>query len=209
MNTIMIRYLELVELYLGTLVWPLVIIAALWMFQKPIATFIQNIRRGRGFGLELEAQPREGPELAELMEASLAKFREGIVEQLSERLGGREAAEQEVEHVLKNNFVAVDIGPMLGDTSERAVLIPYDPNLGFTNFLNKLWFTFPPWVEPFQYGVQWLLRFADSREVIVHQRHNQRLRTNALGRTQLRDTRNLRELAISPSRPLIAEPTVG
>lgn len=196
-------------LYLGTLVWPLVVILALWMFRVPIATFIQNIRRARAFGGEVETQPLGGQELPELIEASFNKLQEGLVEQIGERLGGREAAEREVASVVESNFLAVDIAPFFDQIIERYLHIPYDAGMTFADLQDRIWPILSGHAEVFSYGVEWELRFVDTGIVIVNQYHNRRIRTNQIGRAQLPDNRTLQELGIRPSRRLILEHITG
>lgn len=211
MDAGIIQYLELGQLYLETLVslvWPIAMIVVILLFRHPIATVIQNIRKVSGSGMEVEIQPR-GQETAELLGETVDTVQRVAAEVLGEQTGDPQAAAKEIQRVVANNFLAIDIAPFLGQINERNLPIPYDANMTFADLQDRIWPTLIGRVEIFSYGLQWQLRFADTREVIVNQYHNQRIQTNQTGRAGLSDRRTLQELGISPGRRLIVEPLLA
>lgn len=194
---------EIGALYLQVVVWPVVAIVAFIVFRKPISTLVENVRRVAGFGGEIETHPQQG---AELLEETVSRFRQATTEQLTELLGGREAAEKNIEQLVRANFVECDVAPIFAEPHPMKVTLGYNQNMRFSDFLDRIWAAFGGKVGPYSYGILWQLRFAETREALVHQHHYQRTVSNRVERSRLRDTRTLQEVGIRPGMLLVAEP---
>jgi hypothetical protein len=106
------------------------------------------------------------------------------------------------------NFVQCDVAPIFNETNKRLVPIPYDANMRFSTFLNRIYITaLRNQVPIYSYGICWQIRPEDSGQTFPHQYHNQRVaEPDPMKRARLQDTRTLREVGIQPGMLLVADP---
>jgi hypothetical protein len=196
---------QLVMEYIQVLIWPLVVVVALFLFRQPLGSLIENIRRAEFPGGSIDVDPQR---TAASHRAIMDTMENVAVDQISQRMSGdREAAKKAFREAISAHFISYDVSPVCGRPIGEIVFpMQYQANMSFANLIDQIWSAFGGRVEPYAYGIRWQLREIESDTPFRHEFHEARIGAGRAERARLRDTRTLHEAGVEPGMLLVAEP---
>jgi len=103
-----------------------------------------------------------------------------------------------IERILEINFITIDTRPLLGKRGKVWRTL-YERYQHVSQFLDELWESLEPYILPYTYGIQWVLRDTDSGKIFQEMG---RQYANSMGK--IIDSRSLQEVGLNPGMHLEA-----